>query len=165
MLVTAAIVVATGLLESGRSHGRVTHANTPERSGANSSTSLADGTADLSAGQLNSIKIEPVGSYLFPVEKETGGSISFVDDLSVQVFPSYQGKIIKSLVRICPARAVAWRKAIGEHATTYLPAVSMVRFLVHVCARFRISVVARIRHAGADWAPGRARDRGCSQDC
>jgi hypothetical protein len=121
ILVTAAIVVATGLLESGRSHGRVTHANTPERSGANSSTSLADGTADLSAGQLNSIKIEPVGSYLFPVEKETGGSISFVDDLSVQVFPSYQGKIIKSLVRICPARAVAWRKAIGEHATTYSP--------------------------------------------
>ncbi len=37
---------------------------------------------------------------MFPVEKETVGNISFADDLSVQVFPSYQGKIIKSLVEL-----------------------------------------------------------------
>jgi cobalt-zinc-cadmium efflux system membrane fusion protein len=55
---------------------------------------------ELSPSQLNSIKIGPVGSYLFPVEKETVGSISFADDLSVQVYPSYQGKIIKSLVEL-----------------------------------------------------------------
>jgi cobalt-zinc-cadmium efflux system membrane fusion protein len=55
---------------------------------------------ELSPSQLNSIKIEPMGSHLFPVEKDTVGSISFADDLSVQVFPSYQGKIIKSLVEL-----------------------------------------------------------------
>ena len=96
----AAIVVATGLLESGRSHGQVTNANAPQESAANSSASSSETTLDLSPSQLNSIKIEPVGSYLFPVEKETVGSISFADDLSVQVFPSYQGKIIKSLVEL-----------------------------------------------------------------
>ena len=55
---------------------------------------------DLSPSQLNSIKIEPVGSYLFPVEKEAVGNIDFADDLSVQVFPAYQGTIIKSFVEL-----------------------------------------------------------------
>ena len=96
----AAIVVATGVLEIGRDRGRVTNANTPQESGANSSASPSEATLELSPSQLNSIKIESVGSYLFPVEKETVGSISFVDDLSVQVYPSYQGKIIKSLVEL-----------------------------------------------------------------
>ena len=100
VFVTAAIVVATGLLEIGRDRGRVTNANTPQGSGANSSATPSEAALDLSPGQLNSIKIEPVGSYLFPVEKETVGNISFADDLSVQVFPSYQGKIIKSLVEL-----------------------------------------------------------------
>lgn len=98
--VAAAIIIAAGLLESGRSHGQVTNANAPQESGANSSASPSETTLDLSPSQLNAIKVEPVGSYLFPVEKEMVGSISFVDDLSVQVFPSYQGKIIKSLVEL-----------------------------------------------------------------
>lgn len=59
-----------------------------------------DPSLDLTASQLNSIKIEPVGTYEFPVDKETVGGISFADDLSVQVFPSYQGKIIKCLAEL-----------------------------------------------------------------
>jgi cobalt-zinc-cadmium efflux system membrane fusion protein len=96
----AAIVVATGILEFGGSRDRVTNANAPQGSAANSSASPSEATLELSTTQLNSIKIGPVGSYLFPVEKETVGSISFADDLSVQVYPSYQGKIIKSLVEL-----------------------------------------------------------------
>jgi membrane fusion protein, heavy metal efflux system len=100
MFAVAAIVIATGLLESGRGHGQATNANAPQKSSANSNTSPSEATLDLSPSQLNAIKVEPVGSYLFPVEKEAVGSISFVDDLSVQVFPSYQGKIIKTLVEL-----------------------------------------------------------------
>src|SRR6202162_1869947 len=96
----AAIVVVTGLLESGRMHGQALNANAPPKSDANSNTSLSETTVDLSSSQLSSIKIAPVGRCQFPVEKETVGSISFADDLSVQVFPSYQGKIIKSLVEL-----------------------------------------------------------------
>ncbi len=101
VFVTAvAIVLATGLLEFGRSRGRVTIANAPQGSGANASTPSSQTALDLSPSQLNTIKIEPVGTHLFPVEKEAVGNISFADDLSVQVYPSYQGKIIKSLVEL-----------------------------------------------------------------
>jgi len=96
----AAIIVVTGLLELGRSRGQAANANTPQQSGANSNTSSSDAALDLSPSQLNSIKIEPVGGYLFPVEKEAVGNIDFADDLSVQVFPAYQGTIIKSFVEL-----------------------------------------------------------------
>jgi cobalt-zinc-cadmium efflux system membrane fusion protein len=101
MFVTAAaIVVTTGLLEFGRSRGPVTNANTLQKSGANSSAAPSEATLNLSPSQLNSIKIEPVGTHLFPIEKEAVGSISFVDDLSVDVFPPFQGKLIKGFVEL-----------------------------------------------------------------
>jgi membrane fusion protein, heavy metal efflux system len=94
-----AIIVATALLEFGRSRGQTANANTPQESGA-TNTSPSEAALDLSPSQLNSIKIGPVGSYLFPVEKEAVGSIDFADDLSVQVFPAYQGTIIKTFVEL-----------------------------------------------------------------
>ena len=96
----AAIIVAAGLLESGCGRGQAANANTPQGSGAKSNTSPSEAALDLSPSQLNSIKIEPVGSYLFPVEKEAVGNIDFADDLSVQVFPAYQGTIIKAFVEL-----------------------------------------------------------------
>jgi cobalt-zinc-cadmium efflux system membrane fusion protein len=57
-------------------------------------------TVELTASQLDAIKIGSVGTYEFPVDKETVGNISFADDLSVQVFPSYQGKIMKCLAEL-----------------------------------------------------------------
>jgi cobalt-zinc-cadmium efflux system membrane fusion protein len=96
----AAIIVVTGLLELGHSRGQAANANTPQQSGAKSNVSSSEAALDLSPSQLNSIKIEPVGSYLFPVEKEAVGNIDFADDLSVQVFPAYQGTIIKSFVEL-----------------------------------------------------------------
>ena len=97
-VMATAIVVAAGLLESGRSRGEATKANTPQRAAPPSSSS--DPSVELSPSQLNSIKIEPVGSYQFPVEKETVGTISFADDLSVDVFPPYQGTILKAFVEL-----------------------------------------------------------------
>ncbi len=99
-MLAAAIVVATGLLELGRTRGRVTNAIAAQASSANSGAPSSQTTLDLSPSQLNTIKIGPIGTHLFPVEKEAVGSISFADDLSVQVYPSYQGKIIKSLVEL-----------------------------------------------------------------
>lgn len=37
-------------------------------------------TVELSSAQLNEIKIEPVGTYLFPLEKEAVGSVCFDED-------------------------------------------------------------------------------------
>lgn len=73
---------------------------TEQAANAASTVSHSQVSVDLSPSQLNSIKVQPVGSYVFPVEKEAVGSISLADDLSVDVFPNYQGKLIKALVEL-----------------------------------------------------------------
>jgi membrane fusion protein, heavy metal efflux system len=51
-------------------------------------------TVDLSDTQLASVKVEPIEARDFPVEKEAVGSIDFNEDMAVQVFTPYQGRII-----------------------------------------------------------------------
>jgi len=51
-------------------------------------------SVDLSDSQLSEVKVEPVEDRDFPVEKQAIGSIDFNEDLSVQVFTPYQGRII-----------------------------------------------------------------------
>ncbi len=97
-VMAAAVLIATGLLESGCSRSQAASASAPKSSSANSNTPAT--TLDLSPSQLNSIKIAPVGSYLFPVETEAVGDIDFDGDLSVQVFPAYQGTIIRMFVEL-----------------------------------------------------------------
>jgi membrane fusion protein, heavy metal efflux system len=77
-------------------------ANTEPSNNAHAPASDAHVAAnlELTPSQLSTIKIAPVGTFEFPVDKETVGSISFADDLSVQVFPSYQGKIIRCLAEL-----------------------------------------------------------------
>jgi cobalt-zinc-cadmium efflux system membrane fusion protein len=98
VVTVVAIVCATVLLKSGS--GQPAHANPPPGPGSASNAPQSEATVDLSPGQLKAINIEPVGTYLFPVEKEAVGTISFVDDLAVQVFPPYQGKLIKAFVEL-----------------------------------------------------------------
>jgi cobalt-zinc-cadmium efflux system membrane fusion protein len=45
-----------------------------------SNTTQAQAAVELSPSQLNAIKIEPVGTYLFPIEKEAAASVSFDED-------------------------------------------------------------------------------------
>jgi membrane fusion protein, heavy metal efflux system len=94
----ATLAIATGLLLSGRSQRA--SASTPQEKSTASKPRSPESALDLSATQLNAIRIEPVGTFQFPVDKETVGNISFADDLSVQVFPSYQGKIIRCLAEL-----------------------------------------------------------------
>jgi cobalt-zinc-cadmium efflux system membrane fusion protein len=54
----------------------------------------------LAPGQLSAIKIEPVATFLFPVEREAIGCIDYDEDLSVQVFPPYQGKILAAFASL-----------------------------------------------------------------
>jgi cobalt-zinc-cadmium efflux system membrane fusion protein len=74
---------------------------------AQTSESAAARTAALSSGrpadipsvelndkQLASVKVEAVGEHLFPIEKAAVGSIDFNEDMTVQVFTPYQGKIV-----------------------------------------------------------------------
>lgn len=98
VVTVATLAITAAVLLSGR--GQTENTNAPQAKSATSNSKPSDPALDLSPSQLNAIKIEPVGTHLFPVEKEAVGNISFADDLSVQVYPSYQGKIIKSLVEL-----------------------------------------------------------------
>jgi len=78
------------------------HLGGPPRSGSGRSGTASAPNAlagdrdsiDLSDAQLAAVKVEPVGEHDFPREKEAVGSISFNQDLEVQVFTPYQGRII-----------------------------------------------------------------------
>lgn len=94
----AIIVIAAAVFLSGRGQSSTEAAARVNTSISNSSQSSP--AVDLSPSQLNSIKIEPIGSYRFDVEKDAVGNISYADDLSVDVFPPYQGTIIKALVEL-----------------------------------------------------------------
>jgi membrane fusion protein, heavy metal efflux system len=98
VMTVGAIVIATAVFLSG--HGQSANTNPPRGNSSATTSSAPDPAVDLSPSQLNSIKIEPAGSYEFPVEKETVGTISFADDLTVDVFPVYQGTILKAFVEL-----------------------------------------------------------------
>jgi cobalt-zinc-cadmium efflux system membrane fusion protein len=75
--------------------GRKPEASKEEAKGA---AAAPDATpiVELTDKQVEAIKIEPVGSYSFPLEKTAVGSIDFDEDLAVPVFAPYQGKIISA---------------------------------------------------------------------
>jgi cobalt-zinc-cadmium efflux system membrane fusion protein len=73
--------------------GTTTRANTELSKTATASATDKD-TVDLSDSQLASVKVEPIEERDFPAEKEAVGSIDFNEDMSVQVFTPYQGRII-----------------------------------------------------------------------
>lgn len=100
-----AVLFASAFLESYRTRGMAADGNTLKQpsknsTAANGNSKTAGSIIELSTSQLNSIKIQAVGTYEFPAERETVGSISFADELSVQVFPPYQGTIITAFVEL-----------------------------------------------------------------
>ena len=90
-LIAVAVIVYWAWPSSNRSKsesGATPSANAP------SAASHNQDSVDLSDSQLASVKVEPVEDHEFPVEKEAVGSIDFNEDMSVQVFTPYQGRII-----------------------------------------------------------------------
>jgi cobalt-zinc-cadmium efflux system membrane fusion protein len=57
-------------------------------------TAPLEATVTLKPSQLDAIKIETIGTHVFSVEKTAIGCIDYNEDLSVQVFSPYQGKIM-----------------------------------------------------------------------
>jgi len=69
-----------------------------DESGPTNDTTQAGDSHDASSVTLSEeqqalVKISPVGYQLFPIEKAAVGSIDFNQDMSVQVFTPYQGRI------------------------------------------------------------------------
>jgi cobalt-zinc-cadmium efflux system membrane fusion protein len=57
-------------------------------------------SVNLSDSQLAYVKVEPVGEREFPIEKQAVGSIDFNEEMSVQVFTPYPGRIIGLFAKV-----------------------------------------------------------------
>jgi membrane fusion protein, heavy metal efflux system len=57
-------------------------------------------SVDLTDAQLTAVKVEPVEAREFPIDKEAVGSIDFNEDLAVQVFTPYPGRIISPFAEV-----------------------------------------------------------------
>src|ERR1019366_2966797 len=57
-------------------------------------------TIELSDAQLGMIRLGPVSERAFPLEREAVGNIDFNEDMAAQVFPPYQGRIVKLFAKI-----------------------------------------------------------------
>jgi cobalt-zinc-cadmium efflux system membrane fusion protein len=57
-------------------------------------------SVELNEKQMASVKVDQVKEYLFPIEKSAVGSIDFNEDMTVQVFTPYQGRIIDLYAKI-----------------------------------------------------------------
>jgi membrane fusion protein, heavy metal efflux system len=57
-------------------------------------------TIDLTDSQLATVKVAPVEERQFPIEKEAVGSINFNEEMTLQVFTPYQGRIIALFARV-----------------------------------------------------------------
>jgi len=98
VVTVATIIGAAILLLSVR--GQPKNTSAPRQNTATADSAQSGPVVELSPSQLDSIKVEPVGTYLFPIEKEAVGSIDFDENFSVQVFPPYPGKILHTFVEL-----------------------------------------------------------------
>jgi cobalt-zinc-cadmium efflux system membrane fusion protein len=79
----AAAAIVAALVGSGCDGGERANANVAAQTHASAAAPQSAAIVELSASQLNAIRIEPVGTYPFSVEKEAVGNIDFDEDLAV----------------------------------------------------------------------------------
>jgi cobalt-zinc-cadmium efflux system membrane fusion protein len=66
-----------------------------------SASAATDGSSiNLTDSQLTLVKVEPAGEREFPMEKQAVGSIDFNQDMTLQVFTPYQGRIIGLFAKV-----------------------------------------------------------------
>lgn len=65
-----------------------------------SNVAPSEAAVDLTPSQINAVKIEPLTNRPFALRKQAVGSIDFDQNLSVQVFPPYPGKILNAAAQL-----------------------------------------------------------------
>jgi membrane fusion protein, heavy metal efflux system len=88
----AAALVLPWLHGCGKPSANGTEASDPLVSAAES--------VELTAPQLRSVSVQPVGERIFTLEREAVGTIDFDEDRTVQVSPPYQGRILRLFAKM-----------------------------------------------------------------
>jgi cobalt-zinc-cadmium efflux system membrane fusion protein len=94
-LATATLLLLTALI--GIVHFSAKADDSPRANagpGAGSKSGATD-TVELSDAQLGMISIGAASEHSFPIQIEAVGNIDFNEDMAAQVFPPYQGRIVK----------------------------------------------------------------------
>ena len=92
-VIAGAIVLLAAVI--GIAHFSATAASSEQKNtGSNAGRSNTD-TLELSDAQLGEISIGTVSERSFPLQTEAVGCIDFNEDMAAQVFPPYQGRIVK----------------------------------------------------------------------
>jgi cobalt-zinc-cadmium efflux system membrane fusion protein len=88
----AALLVALACLALHGTPGKAAEADARQ----DSTAAAAADTVELKPSQLSAIRIAPIGDHEFAYRKQAVGTIDFNQDLNVQVFTPYQGRIIQA---------------------------------------------------------------------
>jgi membrane fusion protein, heavy metal efflux system len=101
VVVLAIAAIAFWAWRSGRPQSElVTPPAQAQQAGVPGAAASNQNTLELTDSQLQSVKVAPVAERQFPVQKEAVGSIDFNEDLAVQVFTPYQGKILALFAQV-----------------------------------------------------------------
>lgn len=73
---------------------------TPAPKTASENDALEANRVELNETQIKSVKVEPAQERVFTVRREAVGTIDFNQDMTVQVFSPYQGKIISLFAKL-----------------------------------------------------------------
>jgi cobalt-zinc-cadmium efflux system membrane fusion protein len=92
-LAAAALIIATGVMLVKNSDNPSTSERRAGEPNDVQAHALTAKSVELNETQVKSLKVEPVGERTFVIEREAVGSIDFNQDMTVQVFSPYQGKI------------------------------------------------------------------------
>lgn len=57
-------------------------------------------SVELNSKQMSTVKVEPVTELEFPIERTAVGSIDFNEDMTLQVFTPYQGRILEAFAKV-----------------------------------------------------------------
>ena len=93
-LAAAALIIAAGVYFAGNSGNRPSSEQKTGEPNAVQGDAPTPKSVELSETQVKSVKVEPVGERTFVIQREAVGSIDFNQDITVQVFSPYQGKIV-----------------------------------------------------------------------
>jgi membrane fusion protein, heavy metal efflux system len=107
-LIVAISAIATGhfrewlstVLGTGAAKAVETAALTPSSQPSSPPPAPPAQSVELTEKQMASVKVESVGEHDFPVVKTAVGSIDFDEDMTVQVFTPYQGRIISLFAKL-----------------------------------------------------------------
>ncbi|MGA2939765.1 MAG: efflux RND transporter periplasmic adaptor subunit [Syntrophobacteraceae bacterium] len=92
-LAAAALIISTGVYFAGKSRNPPISELKAGEPNAKQGDALTAKSVELNETQVQSVKIEPAGERTFVIQREAVGSIDFNQDMTVQVFSPYQGKI------------------------------------------------------------------------